>query len=484
MLMRFAHYSLAMLLLTLAPVAVGQIAPTEGTGAEQSNDDVFSDELIFEGDLFNDDLFGDGFDGAEDSKEVSWLDGFTLRLSQQMFWQVNNHSVEPLPGLRIPKDADLENNRLGLNFKYQNAFAPDWLLQSTGQARWYWKDDYEYQANNDNIDSEYRINELYLQRSFGQQSIKFGRQTVVWGETVGNSVLDVINHTEFRDFTIIDIEDARLNQWMLVWDVFSNGSQWSSFINLYPEFNPTAVPGSPFYANTGYNVGDYKRGSETLFEAGTQWRKSFERSDISFMAAYLYENQLSYDYPIEGYGDAVAVINDFVLLGFSANRAIDKLLLNLDLALSLGVQPKESSFPGITVVGSGLDSQKDQLGASIGVEYAISSDQSITLGVQANKVLNQRKTLSSQQTNVNDRIFGSWLVRYRNARSNGNLVISSTLQGDLATDSLFVSLGLDYAITDHWAVAGQIISTTANQQTPMVLFDADVRVGATVTYSF
>ena len=202
------------------------------------------------------------------------------------------------------------------------------------------------------------------------------------------------------------------------------------------------------------------------------------------MAAYLYENQLSYDYPIEGYGDAVAVINDFVLVGFSANRAIDKLLLNLDLALSLGVQPKESSFPGITVVGSGLDSQKDQLGASLGVEYAISSDQSISLGVQANKVLNQRKTLSSQQTNVNDRIFGSWLVRYRNARSNGNLVISSTLQGDLATDSLFVSLGLDYAITDHWAVAGQIISTTANQQTPMVLFDADVRVGATVTYSF
>ena len=484
MLMRFALYSFAMLLLTLAPVTVGQTPPTEGPRAQQSEDDVLSDELIFDGDLFNDDLFGDAFDDIEDSNELSWLDGFTLRLSQQLFWQVNNHSVEPLPGLRIPKDTDLENNRLGLNFKYQNAFAPGWLLQSTGQARWYWKDDYEYQANNDNIDSEYRINELYLQRSFGQQSIKFGRQTVVWGETVGNSVLDLINHSEFRDFTIIDIEDARLNQWMLVWDVFGNDSQWSSFINLYPEFNPTAVPGSPFYANTGYNVGAYKRGSGMLFEAGTQWRKSFERSDISFMAAYLYENQLRYDYPVQGYGDAVAVKNDFILLGFSANRALGKLLLNLDLALSLGVQPKESSFPGITVAGSGLDNKKDQLGASLGFEYAISSDQSISFGVQANKVLDQSKGLSPQQTIVNDRIFGSWLVRYRNARSNGNLVISSTLQGDLATDSLFVSLGLDYSINDHWAVAGQIISTTANQQTPMVLFDADVRVGATVTYSF
>ncbi len=484
MLMRFALYSFAILLLTLAPLAVGQTAPIEDSRADSTGDEAFSDELIFDDDLFNDDLFGGAFDDTEDTKDASWLDGFTVRLSQQLFWQVNNHSVEPIPGLRIPKDADLENNRLGLNFKYQNAFAPGWLLQSTGQARWYWKDDYEYQANNDNIDTEYRINELYLQRSFGQQSIKFGRQTVVWGETVGNSVLDVINHTEFRDFTIIDIEDARLNQWMLVWDVYGKDSQWSSFVNLYPEFNPTAVPGSPFYANTGYNVGDYKRGSDTLFEAGTQWRKSFESSDISFMAAYLYENQLRYDYPVQGYGDAVAKKNDFVLIGFSANRAIGKLLLNLDLALSLGVQPSESPFPGVNVAGSSLETEKDQIGASLGFEYAISSDQSISLGVQANKVLNQSKDIAPQQMMVNEGIFGSWLVRYSNALSNGNLLISSTLQGDLAADSLFVALGLDYSINDHWAVGGLIISTTANQQTPMVMFDADVRVGATITYSF
>jgi hypothetical protein len=474
MLKRLFLYPFAMLLLLLATMVAGQ-----GTKPEDPAGDPFGDELNFD-----DDLFGDAFDSPETTKEPSWLDGFTVRLSQQLFWQVNNHSVEPIPGLRIPKQADLENNRLGLNFRYQNAFAPGWLLQSTGQARWYWKDDYEYADNNDNIDTEYRINELYLQRSFGQQSLKFGRQTVVWGETVGNSVLDVINHTEFRDFTIIDIEDARLNQWMLVWDVFSTDSQWSSFINLYPEFNPVALSGSPFYANTGYNIGDYKRGSESLFEVGTQWRKSFESSDISFMAAYLYENQLSYDYPSEGYGDALAKNNDFALLGFSANRAIGKLLLNLDLAISLGVLPNQSSFPGMTAQGSSLEIKKDQIGASLGFEYAISSDQSISLGIQANKLIDEREGLVSGQVPVNEGVFGSWLVRYRNALSNGNLVVSSTLRGDLEADSLFVALGVDYSVNDHWAVAGQIISTTANQQTPMVLFDADVRVGVTVTYSF
>jgi hypothetical protein len=202
------------------------------------------------------------------------------------------------------------------------------------------------------------------------------------------------------------------------------------------------------------------------------------------MAAYLYENQLRYDYPVAGYGDVLANKNDFVLLGFSANRAIGKLLLNIDLALSLGVQPNESFFPGVTVASSGLDIEKDQIGVSLGFEYAISSDQSISLGVQANKILDEQEGLAPQQILVNEGVFGSWLVRYRNALSNGNLVVSSTLQGDLDADSLFVSIGLDYSINDHWAVAGQIISTTANQQSLMVLFDADVRVGATVTYSF
>ena len=98
----------------------------------------------------------------------------------------------------------------------------------------------EYKANGNNFDAESRINEFFVQRSFEQHSIRSYRQTVVWGETVGNSVLDVITF-EFRDFTIIDIEDARLNQWMVVWDYFGEESNWSSFINLYPEFNPAGT---------------------------------------------------------------------------------------------------------------------------------------------------------------------------------------------------------------------------------------------------
>ena len=446
---------------------------------------VIDNDVQFEGDFtFDDDLFGAAFDEDSSANTSSWLDDFTIKISQQFSGQVNNHGVDIAPGFSLPREADLETNRLGANIRYQNAFAPGWLLQASGQIRSYWKDDYEYEAGGDKIDTEYRVNELFLQRSLGQHSLKFGRQTVVWGETVGNSVLDVINTTEFRDFNIIDIEDARLNQTMLVWDYFGENSNFSSFVNLYPEFNPAAVRGSPFFFEPQFNLTDYDRDSSMLFEAGTQWRRSFEGSDISFMAAYLYENQLRYEDPASRVGDAVAETNDFFLLGFSANRAIGKLLLNFDLAYSHDVLADSFSFPGTASLANPVDMKKDQIGTSMGFEYAISNEQSVSLGIQAQMLLDEDEGLLPGQSLINDGVFGSWLVRYSNTLMNSDLVISSTLQGDLAANSLLALLGADYTINDNWAVGGQIISITSNDESPLLFFAEDVRLSATITYSF
>jgi len=459
----------------VAPIAYSQ-------QNEQSNledEALLSDEIIFD-----DNLFDSVFDEQPNNGPDSWLEGFTFSVSQQFYGQVNNHSVEPLPGFSFPREAEMENNRLGINIRYQNGFAPGWLIQASGQTRTYWKHDYEHEANNKNIDAEYRINEFFLQRSFDQHSIKFGRQTVVWGETVGNSVLDVINHFEFRDLTIIDIEDARLNQWMVVWDYFGEGSNWSSFINLYPEFNPASVRGSPFFFEPEFNLTDYKRDGEALAEVGTQWRKSFDRSDISFMAAYLYENQLRYEDPVSGIGDAVAKKNDFLLLGFSANRAIGRLLLNFDLAFSHNVLADSFNFPGTTALSSPLDLKKDQIGTSFGFEWAVDNEQSLSLGIQAQKMLDEDEGLLPGQQLFNQGVFGSWLVRYSNILLNSDLTLSSTLQGDLNGDSLLALLGVNYTINDNWAVDAQIISINATSDSPLVFFDEDLRVGMTITYSY
>lgn len=446
---------------------------------------VLDDSISFDGDFaFDDDLFGGDFEFDQGESAVSWLDDFTVRLTQQIFGQVNNHSIEPIPGFSFPRPAEVENNRLGINIRYQNPFAAGWLLQASAQTRIYLKDDYQYEANNDNLEVETRVNELFLQRSFDRHSIKFGRQTVVWGETIGNSVLDIINTSEFRDFSIIDIEDARRNQWMLVWDYFGEGSSFSSFLNLFPEFNPAPVRGSPFFFEPEFNLTDYRREGDVLLEVGSQWRKSFEGSDISIMAAYLFENQLRFEDPVNNIGNAIAEKNDFLLLGFSANRAIGKLLLNFDLAVSLGVTADSFNFPGTNNAGQALDLKKDQIGTSFGFEYAISNDQNISLGIQAQTLLDEDEGLLPGQSLVNDGVFGSWLVRYSNTLRNGDLVLSSTLQGDLNAESLLALFGVDYTLNDNWAINAQIISINAASGSPLLFFDEDLRIGTTLSYSF
>jgi hypothetical protein len=450
----------------------------------QADQPLLDDDIQFDADFdFDDSIFGGAFEDEEASAD-SWLDNFTIKVSQQFFGQVNSHGVDLAPGFSFPRESEMENNRLGLNVRYQNPFAPGWLFQASGQAKAYWKEDYEYSANGDSIDTDLRINEFFLQRSFDKSSVKFGRQTVVWGETVGNSVLDVINTNEFRDLTIIDIEDARLNQWMVVWDYFGESSDFSTFVNLYPEFNPAPVRGSPFFFEPAFNLTDYDRDGKLLFEVGSQWRKSFEGSDIAFMAAYLFENQLRYEDPISRIGDAVSKKNDFLLLGFSANRAIGKLLLNFDLAFSHNVLADSFNFPGTGALVAPVDLRKDQIGTSFGFEYAISNEQSLSIGIQAQSLLDEDEGLLPGQTLINEGIFGSWLVRYSNTLMNSDLILSSTLQGGVGGDSLLALLGVDYTLNDNWAVNAQLISINSSSDSPLLFLSEDVRVGATITYTF
>ncbi len=467
----------------LASIGAAGLLPLSAL-AQPADDPAPADE--FELDLgFDDELFADAFEDDEDEREESWLDDFTVRISQQVFGQVNRHTLELLPGFSFPREPAIESNRLGVNIRYQNLFANGWLLQASGQTRIYWNEDYEYIVNGNRIEEESRINEFFVQRSFGAHSIKLGNQTVVWGETVGNSVLDVINIAEFRDFTIIDIEDARLNQPMLVWDYFSeNSGSFSTFLTLYPEFNPAPVRGSPLFFDPGYHLPDYDRDGDILFEVGSQWRYSIERSDFAVMAAYLIENQLRWEPPTPGTRDSLAKKNDFVLLGFSANRAIGDMLLNFDLAYSHGILANSFSLPGTTGLSAPVDLEKNQIGTSFGLEYSISNEQNVSFGVAAQKLLDLNEGLPAGPLLQNDDFFGNWLVRYSNSLLDGDLVLSSTIFGDLEGDSLLGQFGVDYTIDDNWSISSQIVAISGKIPSPMVFFDEDVRLGATISFSF
>lgn len=440
------------------------------------------DTLSFDGAGFDSGSTGDALFTQSADSRPDWLRPFTFRLSQQIMGQINPHKTDLPGGVTLERNAASENSRLSLLTRYQNAFAPGWLLQGSAQAKLYWPGDYEYRANDSTIDTEFRLNELFVQRSAGSQSIKLGAQTVVWGENVGNSVLDVINTSEFRDLSIIDIEDARLNQWLLVWDSYGSNTHLSSFVNLYPEFNPPPVRGSPFFFEPPFNLTDLRR-TKPLFEAGSRMRWSFAGSDVSLMAAYLYENQLRYDAPASGVGDAVAQANDFLLMGASVNRAIGKLLLNLDIAFSHDVLGDfvVTSLAGIERAVAG---KADLIAGTAGFEYAINNEQSLIVGVSAQTVLDQRVLLLPGERLVGREATGNALLRYSNSMRNGDAVLAVTLQSALDAGSQLGSVSLNYTLSNHLALLTQIIATRADKDAAVAFLDEDVRAGMTLTWSF
>lgn len=471
------------------------IAAGPSTLLAQDEPIVLDDDAGFDLDLGFDDPFSSAFDApfADELESAesapAWLGGFTVKLSQQVLFQTRTHmaGVSTPDGQRfdVPHRADVETNRLGANIRYQYAFAPGWLLQASAQARAFLHDDYEFEANDQAVDTEFRLNEFFIQRSFGAHSVKLGNQTVVWGEVDGNSVLDVINITEFRDFSIIDIEDARLNQPMLVWDYFGDAfgerSQVSTFVTLYPEYNPPIVRGSPFFSEPPNNITDFKRGESLDFEGGVKWSRSFAGSDISVMAARLIENQLRYSAPANPSDDALSRNNQYTLLGVSGNRAFGMLLVNLDLAYSRGIVVNNFNIPGVSAL-AGADQRRDQIGASVGLEYAIDNEQNIALSAQAIKPIDDAE-IEGLPTPPSD-VTGVWLLRYSNSLMNGDLALAFSMQGDIDAQYTILQASADRTVNDHWAAGVNLILLEGVDTSPISLFEGDVRIGFNVTYSF
>lgn len=450
--------------------------------------------------LLSDDLFDDSASNGSGSTNP-----LRYQLTQQWVGHLNRHSYESVntsdanaSTLPDHRPHQSEVNRLAAHIRYQNAFAGGWLAQASAWGRVYLDGDYEHE-NSDRSNIEWRLNEFFLQRSSSRDSITAGRQTVVWGETIGLSVLDVVNTTEYRDLTVIDLEDARLNQWMIGWDRFSESGNFSSFINLYPEFNPLPVDGSPLFPGSHLRLSSYHR-DEAIFEFGTRWQRHFTGSDLSLMAARLYENNLLHlpdsDSPLRSQPQ----VNDYLLLGGSINRAIDTLLLTLDVAWSKqiqvaampAVQPAVNpqrpfpplDEPQLPVNVAGLYQEKvDLIGISTGFEYAITPLRQISVGLRAEKLLNLPDTNVVIIDNRTD-LRADALLRYSHIVWEEVLSLALTAQADLKGDANLINLSAEYQWNDNFSTTAQLIATRGKADSNFALLDEDLRLGLTMTLSF
>ena len=91
------------------------------------------------------------------------------------------------------------------------------------------------------------LRELYVDFLSDRLDVRLGRQQVVWGTADGVKILDAVNPTDMREFTLDNYADSRIPLWMLKLEYAPtvNGSFQFLFI---PDFQANYIPpaGAPF----------------------------------------------------------------------------------------------------------------------------------------------------------------------------------------------------------------------------------------------
>jgi len=110
-------------------------------------------------------------------------------------------------------------------------------------------DDYKGHRNYSQHDY---LREFYIDHSFGDIDIRLGKQQVVWGTADGIKLWDIVNPTDFREFSQNTMEDSRIPIWMLKLDATINDDTSAQLIvsqveeNKVPGLNADSDSGHPF----------------------------------------------------------------------------------------------------------------------------------------------------------------------------------------------------------------------------------------------
>lgn len=91
---------------------------------------------------------------------------------------------------------------------------------------------------------EAELRELHLDWSTrwrgARLDLRVGKQQVVWGQSFGVRVLDMVNPLDFREFLLDDFSDSRVPVWGARLDAFVRGVSLQALV--FPDFEPDVLP--------------------------------------------------------------------------------------------------------------------------------------------------------------------------------------------------------------------------------------------------
>lgn len=280
---------------------------------------------------------------------------------------------------RTQADAGVVNNRSFARLEYARlVYGEQLYAQLDTKLNVYWASDHRAQAEDVASLLETNTQDAFLQYSAtgGKTSFKAGIQRLIWGESEAGAITDEVSPRNFSELFFIPLEESRIGQLMFNIDRFSDIGNWSAFFVPRPRFNKYAKPGTAYYVDPFGGRADYhdEVSDKSLGEYGLRWKKTFGRSDVSFMAASLIDN----DYALrldsvsaDGRAQVTRLKQRFTLTGMTFNYASGKYLIKGEVGLKMPRAFNDAAFQVQT---------RNVGDASLGVTYSLG--QSNTLGVE------------------------------------------------------------------------------------------------------
>lgn len=326
---------------------------------------------------------------------------------------------------------------------------------------------------------EAELRELYLEIVYEDFDFRFGRQQVVWGESIGLRILDVINPQDFREFILDDFIDARIplwgsrvdytfGDWTLegVWflDFEENraadqGSEWQFRAIPLPAL-PVQTPFPPFPSVQVAKVKKPQDGRLSDSEVGFRVTRFLRNMDVSLNYFYAWS-----DFPVP-FRRTVG-LNQFLieprherfhLLGGTFNYAFDVFVIRGEGGVTLGqhfVSTDPNDADGIR--------QREFLSYVLGLDWTVNDNLTANFQFFQNVIFNKPSDISDDAvTNIvslflrsdfwNETLFPQFLTLYGIDR--GELLIRPQLEYQI-NDFLSVTLGFDFFVGPRSGFFGQ-----------------------------
>ena len=364
-------------------------------------------------------------------------------------------------------------NRSSLRFQMDRTVLDLFFFRFDGKAILFYPEDHQTQSRKTDRQVRPEIRECYIQKGNDALSFRVGKQLVVWGETDGNVINDVVSPRDQREFIFTDLEDARMGQFMATANFYTERGDVFLFLTPAPGVDEIPDRGTRYDKLPEGMVVRRHRPDGSDMEIGGKWRKNFSRFDVSLMAASLCQNSGVARGDMGGGYRLTYPRYEFYGFGLRGTRG--NFLLTMDGSL-------KDHYTLETADAYGRLGTTDSLLADTGllVEYDANGSYTLSLEADYRRILELKGNSATIR-----RDHASLYGQYRKTFWHDTMIFRYVFYRQLQDRHHFHQAEMEYVYSDHIRISfDAAFFHASDRQDPFWPYRNEDRIGVDVSYWF